>query len=357
MTTILEFDVPYLARVKLPRKRDQEDVEYREVVPVAIRAIEDAPIAISLRGRTLPPHDVDWRIVDGQLYRPMFDGDDQPIRASEFQVAKERAENRQTRGSWIDYPLKGRTGRPINFLNAEIAPGTTVFESDREHAIAGAVRDLMGTLVVIGGVVHMRAPAPVWCMNPRSNILSNSIASIELAMPDRDDPSFGYFRADQPEEAVAFAQGLLESKDRFPAHTFWPDTDVRLGEGRVIIHDERALDDPVAGGIRRALFDIEYAIAPSELGKTPFELLVAYVELKRACQEVDSRSPTTEALTRAGACFEAFRAAYAECGDQNWPRGASSQEFAIVAAERISRALELERTEEFASDPLATLSA
>ncbi len=68
-------------------------------------------------------------------------------------------------------------------------------------------------------------------------------------------------------------------------------------------------------------------------------------------------TPTTEALTRAGACFEAFRAAYAECGDQNWPRGASSQEFAIVAAERISRALELERTEEFASDPLATLSA
>ncbi|BCB22532.1 hypothetical protein [Bosea sp. ANAM02] len=356
MTTILEFDVPYLARVKLPRKRDQEDVEYREVVPIAVRTIDDAPIAISMRGRTLPPHDCDWRVVDGRLYRPMFDGDDLPIRASEFHLAKEKAENRQARGSWIDYPLKGRTGRLITFLNAGIPPGATVFQSNREHAIAGAVREMMDAVLVIGGVVHMRAPAPVWCLNPRSNILSNAISSVELAMPDRDSPSFGYFRGDQSEAAVAFAESLLVSKD-LPAHTFWPNTDVRLGEGRVIIHDENALDDPVAGSIHRAMVDIEYAIAPSELGKTPFELLVAFVELKRACQEVDSLSPTAEAVGRAGACFEAYRTAYAQFGDQDWPRGASSQEFAIVASERIARAQDLNLIADLASDPLATLSA
>jgi hypothetical protein len=357
MTTILNFDVPYSARVKLPRKRDQQDVEYREVVPIAIRTIDDAPVAISMRGRTLPPHDCDWRVVDGRLYRPMFDGDDQPIRASEFQLAKERAENRQARGSWIDYPLKGRTGRLITFLDAGVPPGATVLESNREHEIAGAVREMMDAVLVIGGVVHMRAPAPVWCLNPRSNILSNAIGSVELAMPDRDSPSFGYFRGDQPETAVAFAESLLESKDRFPAQTFWPNTDVRLGEGSVTIHDESALDDPVAASIHRAMVDIEYAIAPSELGKTPFELLIAYTELKRACQEVDSLSPAAEAVVRAAACFEAYRAAYAQFGDQDWPRGASSQEFAIVVAERIARALDLNLVPDLASDPLATLSA
>lgn len=356
MTTILHFDVPYAARVKLPRKRDQEDVEYRESVPVAIRSIDDAPVAISMRGRTLPPHDVDWRIVDGRLFRPMFDGDDRPILASEFQDAKLRNENRQARGSWVDYPLKGRSGRPINFLSSEIVRGTTVFETNREDAIAGAVRDMMDAVIVIGGVVHMRAPAPVWTMNPRSKFLSDAVASIELSMPDRDTPSFSYFRGDQSSEAVAFARDLLEKRDRFPAHTFWGDTEVRLGEGRVTIHDDRAIDCPVAGSIHGAMVDIDYAIAPSELGGMPFDLLAAYVELKKACRAVDAISPNSEAIAHAGACFEAYRAAYARHGEQAWLRGASSQEFAIVAAERVAWALDAELVDELSRDPLATLS-
>jgi hypothetical protein len=158
-----------------------------ETVPVPLLEVDaaSAPLAIRMT-RSKPPTAVDYRTFAGNFYRPMFDpvfaGTMTPEKLTEF--CARSLENRR----WPDYPVGADDGR-LNAPTGESQArprGWTAVGDDRERKLGDLLRRA-AEMIVVGGVVHVRCPAPGWGIGADSgNDLT--LARYTAAMPDVDDP-------------------------------------------------------------------------------------------------------------------------------------------------------------------------
>ncbi len=335
MNHILHVPVPYEARVRFGRARDLTSIVLRRDLPVSIREVEveRAPIAVSMRGRHSPPVDLDWRTVDGRLFRPLLDNGGHPVSVSGFPQAVQQALQRQN-DYWADYPVDAG-GRGIQSAAADLEGiyDTAKLVSDVWlEASVRATQRFEQDLVVIDGVIHKASPPPVWSPGAGSAAMTYGLHRISLIVPGLEEPSCVRFRGDQVEQASEFALLLAGRADQFPAGTLPPKAKaLEIDPGAVTIIDPELVPDPRSDSFKAAADAIRVAMAPAVLGETEFALLAAYVDVQRGAAALPVLKPAERDIASCEAVLQAYLAAYRDHGDTGWPRGAQSQEFALCA--------------------------
>lgn len=335
MDHILHVPVPYKASVRFGRSRDLATIYLRRDLPVRLNEtdVDRAPIAVSLRGRQRPPVDLDWRQVDGRLFRPLLDNAGGPVTVTGFQQAVLQA-LANPNDHWSDYPVvTGGRGIQSADANLERHNGTAKLISDAWlDASVGAAQIFDRDILVIDGVIHKASPPPVWSPAAGSASMAYGLHRVSLIIPGFEHPSCIRFRGEQAKEACELAVLLARRADQFPPGTQQPKVkELEIDPGTVTIIDPQFVPDPRADSFRSASDEIRFAMAPAVLGDTPFELLAAYVDLQRAAASLPDISPDDSEIAACAQAFNAYLAAYRAHGDTDWPRGAQSQEFAMGA--------------------------
>ncbi len=103
-----------------------------------------------------------WRDIEGSYWRPVVTDKPtaaQPPGSPGWDV---RPDERRAMVDWADYPFPG--WRPINGRSPHDPVIGVVVDHDREARVRAA-HDIAAGLVMVGGVLHKRAPLPAWRIN------------------------------------------------------------------------------------------------------------------------------------------------------------------------------------------------
>lgn len=337
MNHILHVPVPYPAQVRYGRSRDSSERLMRRDLPVSIREVEPerAPVALTIKGRTRAPFELAWRAVDGKLFRPLLGPDGTSVSLAGFPdvVAAALAAGHYAQ-PWDDYPL---TWKQRSFQAAQAGienlhrDNAKLVSDSWAEVSAAAARKAEAELVVIEGVLFKEAPAPVWSPASGSAAIRYGLHRLSLIIPDFETPSAIRFRADQVDQAREFSLTLARRAAEFPPGTQAPEErDLEVDPGEVEILAPEMIADPRADSFKATAECIRYAIAPSSLEDTDFELLAAYVDLYRAGQAISLQNPSEADIAAGDAALSGYLNAYRRFGKSEWLRGAQSQEFALA---------------------------
>ncbi|MEE7490412.1 hypothetical protein [Methylobacterium oryzae] len=177
-----EIWVPYSARIRLPGRRGTVKAVRFAAETFAIRRVPapDAPVALEASFGPGADGSLRWRDFEGSYWRPVVtDGPTaaQPRGSSGWNV---RPDERRAIVDWADYPFPG--WRPINGRSPHDPVIGVVVDHDREARVRVA-HDIAAGLVMVGGVLHKRAPLPAWRINDLKDAKPGT-PRLSLVLPD-----------------------------------------------------------------------------------------------------------------------------------------------------------------------------